>query len=132
MRKDQALTKILRKDKRNLPVKLTDDEIKIAGEHLAKTTLELQETIATLTTTKKKLALAQSEFEETTIKLSNMIARKETDRLVDIEIQIIDNGIGGAVIREVRLDTGALLTEPRPATSEEVGQMAFTDGMESQ
>ena len=117
--------KVIKKQERNPPCKLTDAELREKARELATTVQEISAEEDRAKNIKDQLKATMSELSSRQTRLAGEVARGEVYRSVDVEYRIED---AGDIIQEVRLDTKETLIS-RPARDEE-RQMALIDQKE--
>ncbi len=107
--------KVIKKQERNLPCQLTEDELKQKAKELATTVQEISADEDRSKNIKDQLKATMSELSSRQTRLAGEVARGEVYRLVDVEYRIDDEG---GLIQEVRMDSGETFIS-RPARDEE-------------
>lgn len=102
---------------RELPVRLSTDEVLARGQRMAQLKQDLEELKLETKTLAKERKQQAEELEQEISSLARAIREKEEKRPVDVEVRFVGNGR----ILEVRTDTGETLIE-RAADDEEAQQ----------
>ncbi len=109
------MTKELRRERRELPCKLTNAELRQVGDQLAMTVQEIarEEDRQKSVRDEMKAKLTELQSRQTTLALK--VSRREEYRNIEVMVSITD---AGELVQEIRLDTNDIIRS-RPASAEE-------------
>ena len=112
--KPKRAGQILRTETRNLPCKLTNDELRDKADELASTVQAIEGEKSRQDSVKAELKATMAELESRQTRLAQVVSRREEYRDVKVVVELHENDI----VREVREDTGEAI-QTRPARDTE-------------
>ncbi len=107
-------TRVIETVTRHLPCKLNDDELRVFGDDLAQSALDIEAEEENQKTVKEQLKSRLSGLKTKFNKLVRIVSRREEYRDIEVIIELL----AGGIVRETRTDTDEILMT-RPAKPEE-------------
>lgn len=112
--KENPEAKLLRTETRDLPCKLTVEELRDKADELATTVQAIESEKARQDSVKAELKATMTELESRQTRLAQVVSRREEYRDVKVIIELHENDI----VKETREDTGDVI-QIRPARDRE-------------
>ena len=109
------MSKFITTKDRELPCRLTDDEVRNKGKELAQVHSDVTKEEIRQSSVKAEMKGIMEKLENQMSKLAHEIRNQSEERMVVVRFEMDDDG---TVVKEIRQDTGEIINIRAPAPSE--------------